>query len=131
MTELPVTGAIAEYRGQQFRILFSTHEWVALHAAPHVEIPDAFARGESPAGQGHYNPWAKVPRTALDGLIDVDVSAFLPADTVIAAVARRPNQELFHELEWMIDELHVCGDAVLPRGFGPSIHDGYRLGCRV
>ena len=38
---------------------------------------------------------------------------------------------LMSDFEWMIDELHVCGDAVLPRGLGPSIHDAYRLGCRV
>ena len=57
--------------------------------------------------------------------------AFLPADTVIAAVARRPNQELFHELEWMIDELHGCGDSLVPRGLTQAIHDGFRLGARL
>ncbi|MCL4183872.1 MAG: FAD-dependent oxidoreductase [Burkholderiaceae bacterium] len=56
---------------------------------------------------------------------------FLPADTVIAAVARRPNQELFHELEWMIDELHGCGDSLVPRGLTQAIHDGFRLGARL
>jgi len=56
---------------------------------------------------------------------------FLPADTVIAAVARRPNQELFHELEWMIDELHGCGDSLVPRGLTHAIHDGFRLGARL
>jgi hypothetical protein len=38
---------------------------------------------------------------------------------------------MMSDFEWMIDELHICGDAVLPRGLGPSIHDAYRLGCRV
>jgi 2,4-dienoyl-CoA reductase (NADPH2) len=56
---------------------------------------------------------------------------FLAADTVIAAVARRPNQELFHELEWMIDELHGCGDSLVPRGLTQAIHDGFRLGARL
>ena len=56
---------------------------------------------------------------------------FLPADTVIAAVARRPNQELFHELEWMIDELHGCGDSLVPRGLTQAIHDVFRLGARI
>ena len=56
---------------------------------------------------------------------------FLPADTVIAAVARRPNQELFHELERMIDELHGCGDSLVPRGLTQAIHDGFRLGARI
>ncbi|MBI2313807.1 MAG: hypothetical protein HYU77_15015, partial [Betaproteobacteria bacterium] len=53
------------------------------------------------------------------------------ADTVIAAAPRRPNQELLHEFEWLIDELHVCGDAVAPRGLEQAIHEGYRLGCRI
>ena len=55
----------------------------------------------------------------------------LPADTVIAAGERRPNQELFHELEWLIDELHGCGDALVPRGLTQAIHDGFRLGARI
>lgn len=56
---------------------------------------------------------------------------FLAADTVIAAVPRRPNQALFHELEWMIDELHGCGDSLVPRGLTQAIHDGFRLGARI
>jgi len=56
---------------------------------------------------------------------------FLPADTVISAVERRPNQELFHELEWMIDEVHGCGDSLVPRGLTQAIHDGFRLGARI
>lgn len=55
----------------------------------------------------------------------------LPADTVIAASPARGNQELFGELEWSIDELHGCGDAMVPRGLTEAIHDGYRLGCRL
>jgi 2,4-dienoyl-CoA reductase (NADPH2) len=57
--------------------------------------------------------------------------SFLAADSVIAAGARRPNQELFHELEWMIDEVHGCGDALVPRGLTQAIHNGYWLGVRL
>ncbi len=53
------------------------------------------------------------------------------ADTVIAAAPRVPNQQLFHELEWMIDELHGCGDALVPRGLDAAIHEGFRLGVRI
>ncbi len=56
---------------------------------------------------------------------------FLPADTVIVAGPRRPNQELIHELEWMIDEVHGCGDAMVPRGLTQAIHYGYWLGVRI
>jgi 2,4-dienoyl-CoA reductase (NADPH2) len=62
---------------------------------------------------------------------DKGVERFLDADTVVGAVMRRGNQELFHELEWMIDELHGCGDALVPRGLTQAIHDGYRLGLRI
>jgi 2,4-dienoyl-CoA reductase (NADPH2) len=55
----------------------------------------------------------------------------IPADTVIAAGPRRSNQELFAEFEWMVDELHGCGDALMPRGMDAAIHEGYRLGVRV
>jgi len=55
----------------------------------------------------------------------------IPADTVIAAAPRRPNQELFHEFEWMIDELHGCGDALVPRGLDAAIGEGFRLGARL
>jgi 2,4-dienoyl-CoA reductase (NADPH2) len=55
----------------------------------------------------------------------------IPADMVIAAAPSRGNQELVAELEWSIDELHVCGDCVTPRGLTQAIHDGYRLGCRL
>ena len=55
----------------------------------------------------------------------------VPADTVIAAAPRRSNQELFAEFEWMVDELHGCGDALMPRGLDAAIHEGYRLGVRI
>jgi len=43
------------------------------------------------------------------------INAFaVAADTVIAAGPRKSNQELFREFEWMIDELHGCGDALIP-----------------
>ncbi len=55
----------------------------------------------------------------------------IPADTVIAASPAVPAQELIHAFEWMVDEVHPCGDAVTPRGLGAAIQDGYRLGCRI
>ena len=77
---------------------------------------------------------AQVSKVAADGVHLVDgkgVKHVIAADTVIAAAPRIPNHQLMKDFEWMIDELYSCGDAVLPRGLGPSIHDGYRLGCRV
>jgi 2,4-dienoyl-CoA reductase (NADPH2) len=56
---------------------------------------------------------------------------FVPADTVIAAGPRKSNQEMFRDFEWMIDELHGCGDAIMPRGLDAAIQEGYRLGVRI
>jgi 2,4-dienoyl-CoA reductase (NADPH2) len=55
----------------------------------------------------------------------------LKADTVIAASNRTANQELFNDLRWLVDELHMCGDAVTPRGLDQAISEGYLLGCRI
>lgn len=56
---------------------------------------------------------------------------FLPADTVIVSGPRKPNHDLFHEFQWMVDELHGAGDTVIARGLDAAIHEGYRLGCRI
>jgi hypothetical protein len=82
MVELPVTGALAVYRGKRYRILFGGDDWVALPAEPGVEMPDAFAHGESRVGPGPNQPWAKVPMSALDGVIDVIVTGTLTGHTV-------------------------------------------------
>jgi 2,4-dienoyl-CoA reductase (NADPH2) len=53
------------------------------------------------------------------------------ADTVIQADGAAPAHPLFHEFEWMVDELHGAGDAVIPRGLEQAIQDGFRLGARL
>ena len=76
----------------------------------------------------------RLVRVTADGAVVADakgVETALLADTVIAASPRKSNQELFAEFEWMVDELHGCGDALMPRGIDAAIHEGYRLGCRV
>ena len=56
---------------------------------------------------------------------------FVAADTVVQADAAAPAHALFHEFEWMIDELHGVGDALIPRGLEQAIQEGYRLGVRL
>jgi len=56
---------------------------------------------------------------------------FVAADTVVQADAAMPAHSLFQEFEWMIDELHGAGDALIPRGLEQAIQDGYRLGVRL
>jgi 2,4-dienoyl-CoA reductase (NADPH2) len=66
--------------------------------------------------------------TVIDGN---DREVFVAADTVILATPRRPNHELFHEFEWMVDELYGVGDALIPRGLEQAIHEGFRTGVRI
>jgi 2,4-dienoyl-CoA reductase (NADPH2) len=73
-------------------------------------------------------------RVTAEGVTVVNAKSeetFIPADSVIAAGPRKANQELFREFEWMIDELHGCGDALIPRGMDAAISEGYRLGVRI
>jgi hypothetical protein len=82
MDEVVVTGAVAKYRGSRFRILFGGNDWVALCVDPDTDVPDAYARGESSAGQGQSEAWAKVPFAVLDGVVDVVVTGILGGHTV-------------------------------------------------
>jgi 2,4-dienoyl-CoA reductase (NADPH2) len=76
---------------------------------------------------------SRVTRVTADGVhvANAKGETFVPADTVIAAGPRKSNQALFRDFEWMIDELHGCGDAIMPRGLDAAIQDGYRLGVRI
>lgn len=77
---------------------------------------------------------SQVMRITADGAVVINgkgAETLVAADTVIAATPRKSNQELFHEFEWMIDEVHGCGDALLPRGLDAAILEGYRLGVRI
>lgn len=82
MSEIKASGAYADYHGKRFLILFGGSDWVALRVEPGVEIPDALDRGESRLAPGHVDPWTKVPSSALDGVVDVDVSATLSGHPV-------------------------------------------------
>ena len=82
MVDVPVSGACALYRGERFRILFGGDDWVAVFAGAEVAIPDAFARGESTAGRHRPEPWAKLPMSVLDGIIDIAVTAVMGGRTV-------------------------------------------------
>jgi len=77
---------------------------------------------------------AKVIKVTREGVHVIDGRGnplVILADTVIAASPSVPEQQLIHSLEWMVDEIHPCGDAVSPRGLTAAIQDGYRLGCRI
>jgi 2,4-dienoyl-CoA reductase (NADPH2) len=60
-----------------------------------------------------------------------DESRFLPADLVVIAGPRRPENALARELDLSVDELYVLGDAVLPRALNNAIHEGFKVGNRI
>jgi 2,4-dienoyl-CoA reductase (NADPH2) len=59
------------------------------------------------------------------------VETQVPADTVVLAAGATPAHDLLHEFEWMVDELHGIGDAMVPRGLEQAIAEGFRLGVRL
>lgn len=79
---MPVTGAVAEYRGSRYRVLFGNSEWYALRVDRDVEIPDAIARGERRLPPAGTEPWAKVPISAIDGVVDIRVKGFVRGEKV-------------------------------------------------
>ena len=52
------------------------------------------------------------------------------ADTVIYA-EREPRQQLKEAVKEQNIELHVIGDALVPRALSNALHDGYRTGIRL
>ena len=56
---------------------------------------------------------------------------FIATDMVVISGPRLANHDLFQEFQWMVDELHGAGDAVIARGMDAAIHEGYRIGVRI
>ena len=110
-----------------------------------VEREKRIAGDVQPAFKWRHSSWvealkirtltsSRVARITDEGVTvvnDKGEEVFVAADMVIATSPRKANQEALHEFEWMIDELHVCGDAVSPRGLDQAIAEGFRLGCRI
>lgn len=110
-----------------------------------VEKARRIAGDVSPTWKWRHTSWVKelgIPThtsatlTAIGGsnvtIADKDGSEqLLAADTVIMTDTIRPNQELYQSFQWMIDEIHVIGDAAVPRDLTEAIRDGFRLGCRL
>lgn len=56
---------------------------------------------------------------------------FVSTDMVVVSGPRLANHDLFQEFQWMVDELHGAGDAVIARDMNAAIHEGYRMGVRI
>ena len=60
-----------------------------------------------------------------EGLKEIEV------DSIVVGGPRRPVNDLWTELEFVVDEKYLIGDAVIPRNTAYAIHEGYRLGVRI
>jgi 2,4-dienoyl-CoA reductase (NADPH2) len=140
-----VSGSVVVLGGGKIGLTIAESLATQGHAVNIIESAKRLAGDVMPSFKWRHSAWveelkigsvtgARALKVAADGVHVIDgkgENRVIPADTVIAASPRISNHALMNDFEWMIDELHVCGDAVLPRGLGPSIHDGYRLGCRI
>jgi 2,4-dienoyl-CoA reductase (NADPH2) len=73
----------------------------------------------------------RIGKTAVTVVDGEGKEQTLAADTVIIAGPSRPNQGLYNDFQWMVDETYAVGDATIPRDLTEAIRDGYRLGCRL
>ncbi|HET8748134.1 MAG TPA: FAD-dependent oxidoreductase [Ramlibacter sp.] len=110
-----------------------------------VEQDKRIAGDVKPSFKWRHASWVEelgIPCRTSTRLVKVDaegatvVSAsgeetLLPADSVILATQMAPAHGLFGEFEWMVDELHGAGDALIPRGLEQAIQEGFRLGVRL
>ncbi|MGQ0683162.1 oxidoreductase [Bradyrhizobium sp.] len=140
-----VNGAVAVLGGGKVGLTIAESLASRGHPVTIIETQKRLAGDVMPSFKWRHTAWveelkiasvtgARVSKVSAEGVHVIDGKGekrIIGADTVIAASPRISNHGLMNDFEWMIDELHVCGDAVLPRGLGPSIHDAYRLGCRV
>ena len=77
---------------------------------------------------------AKVKEIRADAVVAVDAEGnehVLPADSVVVAGPRESREELASALEFLVDELHIIGDAVSPRSVHHAIREGYLVGVRI
>jgi 2,4-dienoyl-CoA reductase (NADPH2) len=78
-------------------------------------------------------PGAKAVEISKQGVeIEKDGSRdLLPADTVVIAAGSRPENKLAEELEGLVPEIHIVGDALSPRNALEAIREGLLAGLRI
>ena len=55
----------------------------------------------------------------------------IEADTILVALAPKPNLRLFQQLEGKVPELHLIGDGREPRFIMDAISEGFRVGLAI
>lgn len=123
-----------------------TAEYLASigHEVSIIEAGKRLAGDVMPTWKWRHSAWVeelnikKITRAKLKEITDggvivtkEDGDTLVEVDAVVLAAPRVSRQGIFHDLEYMVDELYIVGDAVAPRGLYQAIHDGYRLGARI
>ncbi|MBI3967667.1 MAG: hypothetical protein HY329_18675 [Chloroflexi bacterium] len=52
-------------------------------------------------------------------------------EAVVAAMAPRASDALFHALQDQVEQLHLIGDAVAPRGIEEAVYEGQKVGREI
>jgi len=55
----------------------------------------------------------------------------LPADSVVISAGSRPENRLFREIEGLVPELHLIGDAKEPRNALEAVREGFLAGLKI
>lgn len=82
LKQMPVSRAEAEYMCKRYRILFGNSAWFAIRVDSDVAIPDAIARGERRSEPAGTEQWAKVPVSAIDGVIEIRAKGYVRGQKV-------------------------------------------------
>ena len=53
------------------------------------------------------------------------------ADTVVMAVGYHVNRQLYEELEDILEEIYVVGDAIHPRKIVNAVHEGNKIARQI
>lgn len=129
------------------KVGLSTAEFLASkgHEVTVVEEGKRIAEDVIPTWKWRHTSWVeelniktitkvKVKSIAGNGVVIMNQNAeekLVEADTVVIAARRVANNEALQQYEFSVDEIHVIGDAMLPRGLYQAIHEGYRMGVRI
>lgn len=60
-----------------------------------------------------------------------DGDGFIAADTVVLAVGSQPENALYEELQGLVPEVHLVGDAKNPSNALEAIREGFLLGLKI
>jgi NADPH-dependent 2,4-dienoyl-CoA reductase/sulfur reductase-like enzyme len=62
---------------------------------------------------------------------DTGKKVALKADLVINASGFNPANDFFHKARGLVNEVHLIGDAKVPRNIHDAMHEGYQIGLDI